>query len=122
MVARRRISPFAKGLAMSGLLAAALACSKTIPPRAPLSQAGEGVYVLVDRPQSDSYRAVGDLVGIAADAHRSSAIAAATDSVRNQAAELGAAMIFIQRVDAEVEWRDSLTLVKVYATAYKNEQ
>lgn len=106
--------------AMTALVSVA-ACKADAPPRVPLSSGGEQVSVLVDRPQSDSYRAIADLVGLASDPQKPVAVAAATDSVRNQAAEMGAGMVYIQRVDAEVDWKTSETLVKVYATAYKHD-
>lgn len=108
------------GVKLAFFLLMLIGCQKVATVRTPLSTAGERVAVLVDRP-GDNYLAVGDLVATARARQKNDAITEATDSLRNQAAEHGAGMIYIQRVDAEVDWRESVTLVKVFATAYKNE-
>jgi len=93
--------PLVAALAVSAWLGAS-ACQREVPPRAPLSDAGEAVAVLMEPPDTDAYTTINDLVAVAEGANREEATRFATYSLRNQAATLEAGLIFVQRIDAEV--------------------
>jgi hypothetical protein len=107
----------------SWLLLAALlvtsGCKQTLPDKVALTPEGEHIEILDEKPAKDIYLPIGEVSASAVGTDKPAAISEATNGLRNETATRGGRAVHIDSTDAEVDWRDGKTVVKLTGTAFR---
>jgi hypothetical protein len=96
-----------------------VACASTIPAKVDLLPEAENVEFAYEQPNPESYKYLGQVVGIAASNDPDEAQASAKNDLRNKAAALGAVLVTIDTDTGEGLLLADKTKVKLVGRAYK---
>jgi hypothetical protein len=97
-----------------------ISCKEHLPEVVPLSPGAEQVEVVSETPYKDIYQAIGGVTAKVAGAEAQSATREARNELRNQAAQKGASLVFIDDVNTNNSFSSGgKTVVTMTGTAYK---
>jgi hypothetical protein len=102
------------------LLAVGVSCAEELPEHIALQAAAENVEIAPDAPNSNAYKLLGEVTGVAASPDPEIAEQAAKNDLRNKAAALGASIVTVDEdVGGKMLLQDK-TKVRVVGRAYKS--
>jgi hypothetical protein len=96
-----------------------MACAEEIPEHVELVTGAQDVEFATEPPSKNTYRMIGEVVGIAAANDPDAAEFAARNDLRNKAAELGATLVTVDDSVGEAMPLREKIKVKVYGRAFK---
>jgi hypothetical protein len=96
-----------------------LACAEQVPDHVELESAGEKVDFAMEPPSPNTYKMIGQITAVAANADPDAAQTAAKNELRNKAAALGASLVTIDENLGEPMPLAGKTKVKLVGRAYK---
>ena len=106
-------------LAVLALLTLPVSCAEDIPEHVELVPGAQDVEFATEPPSKNSYKMIGEVVGIAAANDPDAAEFAARNDLRNRAAEIGASLVTVDdSIGEAMPLRDKVK-VKVYGRAFK---